>query len=32
MSENETNQQIRTTLAKLMKYVQICNTIDKPMG
>ena len=24
--------QIRIKLAKLMKYVQICNTIEKPMG
>ena len=32
MSENGTNHQIRTELAKLMKYVQICNTIEKPMG
>ena len=26
------NDQIRTKLAELMKYVQICNTIEKPMG
>ena len=32
MSECETDDQIRTKLAKLMKYVQICNTIEKPMG
>ena len=32
MSEYEMDHQIRTKLAKLMKYVQICNTIEKPMG
>ena len=32
MSENGMNHQIRTKLVKLMKYVQICNTIEKPMG
>ena len=26
------NFQIKTKLAKLMKYVQILNTFDKPMG
>ena len=32
MSEYETDHQIKTKLAKLMKYVQIFNTIEKPMG
>ena len=32
MSEYETDHQIKAILAKLMKYVEIFNTIEKPMG
>ena len=32
MSEYETDHQIKVKLTKLMKYVQICNTIEKPIG
>ena len=32
MSENGMKHQIRAKLAKLIKYVQIFNTIEKTMG
>ena len=32
MSEHETDHQIKVKLTKLIKYVQICNTTEKPMG
>ena len=31
-SDTKMNYQLKTKLAKLMKYVQIFNTIEKPMG